>query len=424
MRLILVFFLVLTAKLSHAFPPIQKRAVKNVTISGIGAYVNNYDILTSYSAVSGCKSLNILTSDGKIADAELLGALEISKGNLAFLRTNHKSAHYIVVGSFSLKKDDTVSILDLREDLKGYLSVSGTVAFIGDDKHDIEFISDDAKKGNSGSPLYNSKGYIIGVLKGIATSSSEGRYVTATSIKTIRDFAIKKRIRLSRAQFYGDNQTEKHQFYDNYGVNVSCFSKDENGKLQTVGKFGTGSFINPNDVMTNAHVVDNCDVINITTKDKVYQGQLIAQLPEKQGDIAFIRTKANTNRFSYYDDRLPLVGQEIFFPFYTEDRGIFKKSIGRISYVGHKNHGLEINAPDLKRVIAGAPVFDKQGRLIGTLATKLNYDMQKTLLIATPASNIVDFATNSRVRILSNRVARYNGTHNNDQALTKIICNK
>lgn len=421
MRFILVFILFSFAKLSFGAP---QKTVKNVTISGIGAYVNNYDVLTSYSAINECNSVGVLTADNQIKDAKILNAVEVSKGNLAFLRTNHKSSKYIVVGSFELNKNDPISIMDLSEDLKSYTSTSGQVAFVGINKDDIEFLSSEAKKGNSGSPLYNSKGYIIGVLKGISTSTLEGRHVTATSIKTIRDFAIKQRIKLSRPQFYGTNQTEKNDFFDHYGVNVSCFSKDENGQLQKIGKFGTGSFINPNDVMTNAHVVDDCDVINVITKNKSYEGKLIAKLPEKQGDIAFIRTTANTNRFSYYDDRLPLVGQDIFFPYYTDNRGVFKQSVGKITYIGTKNHGLEIIAPDLKRVIPGAPIFDEKGRLIGTLATKLNYDGKQDLIIATPANNILDFANQSRVRILSHRVARYGGDRDNEPALIKIICNK
>jgi len=421
MRLIVAFLLFLGAELSFAAP---QKVTKNITISGIGTYVNNYDVLTSYSAIDGCKSINVLAPDNQIKDAKLLGALKVSKGNIAFLRTNNRSKNYATIGSFSLEKDDKVTIADLSEDLKSYTKIPGSIAFVGDDKHDIEFISSEAKKGNSGSPLYNEKGYIIGVLKGISTSSIEGRRVTGTSIKTIRNFAIKNRIRLSRPPFYGKNQTQRADFFDNYGVNVSCFSKDENGKLKDIGSFGTGVFINPDDVMTNAHVVNDCDVINVITKRKTYKATLIKKLPEKQGDIAFLRTNAKKQIFAYYDDRLPRLGQEIFFPFFTQNRGVFKKSSGKIAYIGQKNHGLEIIAPDLKRIVPGSPVFDERGRLIGTLATKLNYDMKKTMLIATPSSNILDFANKSRVKVLSNRVARYGSKKDNSRALIKIICNK
>ena len=419
-NLLLVLLLFISTNNLFAAP---KKVVRNITISGVGTYVNNYDVLTSYSAISGCKSINVLGENNEIKEAKLLGSLDISKGNIAFLRTNNRNKQYIVVGSFSTSENDQVSITDLSEDLNSYVKIPGSIVFVGDDKHDIEFISNEAKKGNSGSPLYNSKGYMIGVLKGISTSNIEGRRVTATSMKTIRNFAIKNRIRLSRPPYYGKDQTQAQDFYDNYGVNISCFSKDKNGNLKTVGSFGTGVFINPDDVMTNAHVVDDCDVINVITKKKTYKAKLIKKLPEKQGDIAFLRTSAKKQKFAYYDDRLPRVGEKIFFPFFTKDRGVFKKSIGDITYIGQKNHGLEISAPNLKRVIPGAPVFDQKGRLIGTLATKLNYDMKKTLLIATPASNIMDFANKSRVKILSNRVARYGDDNNNEKALIKIICN-
>lgn len=421
MRLIVALLLLFGT--SNAFAKTNK-VVKKVTVSGIGIYVNNYDLLTSHSAISSCKSINILTPDNQIKDAKLLGSLGVSKGNIAFVRTNHKSKNYVVVGNFSTQKNDKVSIVDLSDDLKTYNRNSGLISFVGDDKHDIEFTSNEARKGNSGSPLYNSKGYIIGVLKGISTSKVEGRRVTATSIKTIRDFAIKNRIRLSRPQFYGKNQTQKQDFYDHYGVNISCFKKGSDGKLQDEGSFGTGVFINPNDVMTNAHVVDNCDVINVLTKNKVYKASLLKKLPEKQGDIAFVRTSANKQRFAYYDDQIPRIGEKIFFPFFTKNRGIFKKSIGEITYRGHKNHGLELIAPNLEKVMPGAPVFDLKGRLVGTLSNKVNYDMKKTLLIATPASSILDFANKNRVKILSHRVARYGGERKNDKSLTRIICNR
>lgn len=416
-----ILLVVFSTNLLQANTPKSAGHKKKILISGLGVYINNFDVLTSYSAIMNCKDVGIFNGNNKLINARLLNAVKISKGNLAFLRTNKRSQDYITLGNYTTKKDDAVNIIGLNDKVQKE-NFSGQIAFIGDDKHDIEFISNEARKGNSGSPLYNEKGYMIGILKGISNSNVEGRYVTGTSIQTIRQFAIKNGVRLSPPKFHGKNQTNTPNFFDNFGVNIACYKKDQSGNLAPIGSFGTGVFVNPNDVITNAHVVNNCNEIRVMNEKETFKAKLIAKLPEKQGDIAFLRTKAKRQNYAFYDDRLPRAGQKIFFPFFTQNRGIFKKSIAEVSYVGNKNHGMEIIAPQLQRITPGAPVLDLKGRLLGILSTRLNYNGNQSMLIATPASNISRLANVSRVRIKSARLARHNANEINKRAIVRIVC--
>ena len=68
---------------------------------------------------------------------------------------------------------------------------------------------------------------------------------------------------------------------------------------------GTGSFINPNTVLTNEHVVRGCKNLAIADKNNVYLGKLISTLERSKGDLAFIKTPANRSKFAVISNNSP-----------------------------------------------------------------------------------------------------------------------
>ena len=274
---------------------------ENIVVTGIGTLINNRDIVTSFSAVKSCKQVSVMFG-AKIYPAKVLSSLEITKGNLALIRTNLNVKDFILLQNIEAKPQEQVFIGNVEQDLKSFNEINAKINFVGNSNYNIEFEDRSVKKGNSGSPIYNEKGYMVGILTGISSSSDEAEYVNATSIKTVQRFAQIHNIELPKTQFYSNDLKIKYGFFDNFAVNISCFNRDANGVLEKYGSFGTGVFINPNDVITNAHVVRNCSEITVSTKDNKYQGQIIATLPEKQGDLAFIKTNARRANYAFMQD--------------------------------------------------------------------------------------------------------------------------
>lgn len=416
--LIFIFFI----NISWSTQITVTRPIKNITITGIGVLVNNRDVVTSFSSVQNCKQVSIM-SDAKIYQAKLLSYLEVTKGNLALIRTNLNSSHFALLELSNANSQQQIFVSDIKEDLKTFREIDATINFVGNNNYGIGFENKSVKKGNSGSPIYNEKGYMVGILTGTLSSDSEEEYTSATSIKSIQKFAKTHNIELSKPDFYGNDLKLKQGFFDNFAVNISCFNKDENGVLEKIGSFGTGVFVNPNDVITNAHVVKNCNEITVSTKNESYQGKLLAVLPEKQGDLAFIKTSANRTNYALFQDENLFIGQKIFFPAFTSQNGVFKKEESEVRFFGNKNHGIEILLPEESEVIFGSPVFDEKGDLLAIMAMNLNYNSQENLVIATPASVLKDFALKNGVPLY-----RRNGTiltrnfEERAKSLVKIIC--
>ena len=130
-------------------------------------------------------------------------------------------------------------------------------------------------------------------------------------------------------------------------------------------KIGTGSFVNSNIVMTNAHMVYGCGKIAARDKNHLYKAELIAY--EKKGgvDIAFIRTSANKKNFAFLSNQDPKIGDIVFYPNYTSRPGIFTKSKGKVS--ADLGDQIIFLAPKGRQGNSGSPVFNNKGYLIGLL---------------------------------------------------------
>jgi len=382
---------------AFAAPKVIKRTI---LVSGIGSFINERDVITSYSAIRRCKKIKVSVDD-RFYDGVVLGSAKMFKGNLTFIRTNANKKDFALIRQKKLAVGDDVIITQLSEDLKSFHEIPAKIGFVGNDKHDLEISSPRVKKGNSGSPIYNEKGYMIGILKGISFSNQEEDFVSATSIKTIKDFANKSGVNLVKTNYYAKDLTKNPNFYRDFGVGIACFKSEDMNKKTFAASFGTGVFVNRDDVITNAHVLNDCDEIRVITKKKKYKGKLIAKLPAKQGDVAFIRTNANTSKYAIFEDRMPRKSEAVFFPYYTDQEGSFKAEGGLVKFVGNKNHGLELVAPGLERAIPGAPIYDNKGHYIGSLSGKLSYDQKTQLIIATPISVIKDFAIKNHVMLYS-----------------------
>ena len=136
--------------------------------SGTGFFVSGEGhILTNNHVAGSCKTITVRTSDKNNFNARLIGADQ--RNDLALLKIDHRTADFAVFRPIALDIGEQVHVFGYP--LAGVLSSNGNasngivsaLAGIGDDTSKIQ-ISAPIQLGNSGGPLYDRNGYVVGVI--------------------------------------------------------------------------------------------------------------------------------------------------------------------------------------------------------------------------------------------------------------------
>lgn len=146
-----------------------------------------------------------------------------------------------------------------------------------------------------------------------------------------------------------------------YFTNVKPYRYSENNISYNFR--GTGSFVNPNIVMTNYHVIEDCKEVAVRDYEKTYKGKVISFLKRSDGDIAFIETQANKKTFALLSLDEPKIGEIILYPNYSSKPGIFDKIKGKIT--SFDDETISLISPHGRRGNSGSPIYNKNGYLIG-----------------------------------------------------------
>ena len=179
---------------------------------------------------------------------------------------------------------------------------------------------------------------------------------------------------------------------------------------------GTGVFINGYDVLTNAHVIQDCDAVGVIDKDEFYPAFMIAtslkDTPnENQADIAILRTQANRHGFVSISTDPPIPEEAIHFPNLSPwNRGKFYRRDGNVIY----NEQMFFWFSGISRPgNSGSPVFNRNQQLIGILHSvkkrlifpSLNRGTQSQYLASFLQSHYIPFSTDKIVRTNKNNAA-------------------
>ncbi len=152
------------------------------TVSGSGFFISSDGyILTNNHVVEGTKEVNIILSDGAQQTAVIVGADQYS--DIAVLKTNGKVPAVAVLGnSDMLDPGETVIAIgsplgDFKNTVTvGVVSATGRALDTGNGYQIENLIQTDAaiNQGNSGGPLVNLAGEVIGINTMIVRSTSSG----------------------------------------------------------------------------------------------------------------------------------------------------------------------------------------------------------------------------------------------------------
>lgn len=378
-----------------------------------GVFINESDIVTTAAINNSCRSVRVVKKqDGKnkVFDAKIIKILDQAKGFITFLRSNIKNKYFVAVAGENLVQDQELLIAKPKNSL-----TKSRVINYNPGIYATEFYSKDSRPGNSGSPIYNQKGYIVGILWGgnKEHQSNKGHMTMATSISTIRALAEENNIKLYSIKDNILNLTLNPSFYQNFGAKIFCANA-------TTAQFGTGVFINEDTVMTNYHVVKSCNEQEILLNKQRYSSKTIAYLSDYRGDVAFLRTNTKQNSHAYVSHYSIESTPNVFFPDYVSAKPTssrFRIGDGKTSFVGQEQSLLTIQGREISIDDMGTPIFNNKGFLVGIIqGHTINFGKQ-----ATPANSIISSALLESIPIYTYDSREYKTTPNEEQIADSVV---
>lgn len=173
-------------------PLIAGQSDEHKDLSGTGFIVNRQGhVLTNYHVVDGCVSIRA-TIEGKQKELVLVGS--DAKNDLAVLKVTSRIKHAARFGEGrSIRAGD--SVVAVGYPLHGVLAseadiTTGTVSALagpGDDRRFLQ-ITAPVQPGNSGGPLLDQNGFIVGILESRVNASA--MFVLTEDLPQNADFAV------------------------------------------------------------------------------------------------------------------------------------------------------------------------------------------------------------------------------------------
>lgn len=197
---------------------------------GTGAFVNSGDVITNEHVVDRCKSVAVRTQEG-VFPGEVI-ATDAAK-DLAIIRTNANQKVFAVLSAGREQEGALAAYPDYTSEpgvfYKKYAKVRARETF----KEEVLTYSKigGTRKGNSGSPVYNKKGYLIGVHH----SHSMGNWFIlpnhsdftvdgyGASIDSVVNFLHQHQVLVKESESQKHNLFEEMPGYrDNFAIGVLC----------------------------------------------------------------------------------------------------------------------------------------------------------------------------------------------------------
>lgn len=221
------------------FTPMNEWSVRDelyeYSFKGTGTFINHNHVLTNEHVATGCKGLKIHTQNNTF-DGHLIATDK--QWDLALIETRANSPLYAVIRQKIHINEEEVVFPDYTTSPGKFSIKTGNILRkeqldtpeqeTAPDKDEVYF-SGYIRQGNSGSPLYDTKGYLIGVIKAAVIRFDPFYFgesaQVASSLKPLLAFLHKHNIPYSRSPDGRENFFTRQDYTDNMAVGVLCGNK-------------------------------------------------------------------------------------------------------------------------------------------------------------------------------------------------------
>lgn len=190
---------------------------------GTGFYVNETDVVTNHHVVAGCEKLLVGGKNRRVADGIVIA--DDREHDLAVIHTATRVSSILYLDNKSSDIGDDV----LHPD---YTAEQGQYSFLYGKMKEIEgdnvVVSESGRGGNSGSPLLNKYGRVIGV---IYAGHSRGMwlllptYTAAKNLPVLKTFLDQNRISYTVYHWQDTNLFKQQTYGDFIAAQIGCYKK-------------------------------------------------------------------------------------------------------------------------------------------------------------------------------------------------------
>ena len=206
--------------------------------TGTGFALRNNYIVTNYHVIDGAKSISILGINGNFSKGYNADVIATDKNiDLAILKVNG-----ITISSSSIPYSVKTTNAEVGEEVfvLGYPMTStmgeeiklttGVVSSRSGFQGDVSLYQTTApiQPGNSGGPLFDSKGNIIGIVSAKHTGAENVGYaIKASYLRNLMESALSTNILPQNNRIAGQNLSGKVKSAKNYVYYITCSNKDD-----------------------------------------------------------------------------------------------------------------------------------------------------------------------------------------------------
>ena len=238
--------------------------------------------------------------------------------------------------------------------------------------------------------------------------------------KSAKSDYLDAQIALGEIYFVGDNGVKRDYEESAHWFREAVWNTEikvvSSTSLEVVSS-GTGFFVTPNHVVTNDHVIESCDEIEV--KNNIYRSVVEVLDTDLNSDLSILVTGNPSDYYLFFRDRKPVMTGEkaivLGYPFSSTLGSGVKVTTGNIAaltgFYNNISH-MQLTSP-IQPGNSGGPLLDDSGNVIGVIVSRL--ERSDEITGDRPAQN-VNFAIKSNLvkMLLDFNMVNYQERRNED----------